>query len=136
MTAVAPFAGGNDRPSAHYPRSRFRATVSCVGTCGALVLDLLHGDRSDFRGDTATTVAIGRLIGCRDRTPSWNNDPVPKLFLSIVLDVGFSRLFRVLSRMNGVARRRVRMMSSFLMLTAVMMLGRFAVVPCSMAMMF
>jgi hypothetical protein len=38
--------------------------------------------------------------------------------------------------MNGITGRRVCMMSSLLVLPAAMMLGRFAMMPCSVPIMF
>ena len=52
------------------------------------------------------------------------------------LGVSLPRLFRVLSRLNGMARCRVSMMGRLFVLPTVMMLGRFPVMAACMHVMF
>ena len=52
------------------------------------------------------------------------------------LSVSLSRTFRVISGMDSVSGRRVRMMGRFFMLATVMMLGRFTVMAGGMRVMF
>jgi hypothetical protein len=54
----------------------------------------------------------------------------------VFLGVSFPRFFRVLSRMNGMARRRVSMMGRFFMLPTLVMLGRLTVMAGGIRMMF
>jgi hypothetical protein len=65
---------------------------------------------------------------------------VPKrstgLFPAVFLGVSFPCFLRMLSGMNSMPRRRVRMMGSFFVLPDVVMLGRFTVMAGRIRMMF
>jgi hypothetical protein len=63
-------------------------------------------------------------------------EAVHGLFPAVFLGVSFPRFLRMLSGMNSMPRRRVRMMGSFFVLPAVVMLGRFTVMAGGVRMMF
>jgi hypothetical protein len=58
------------------------------------------------------------------------------LFLAVLLDVSLGGLIGVVPRMSNVPTRRVRMVRCLLMMTGLVMHGRFRVVSSGMAMMF
>src|SRR6516164_11375430 len=58
------------------------------------------------------------------------------LFLAVLLDVRLGGLVGVVPRVNNVPTRRVRMVRCLLVMTGLMMLGRFRVVSGGVAMMF
>jgi hypothetical protein len=58
------------------------------------------------------------------------------LFLAVLLHMGLASFLGVFSRVKRMASSRVGMMCSFLVVSAVVMLGRFAVMVGSVSMMF
>jgi hypothetical protein len=59
-----------------------------------------------------------------------------ELFLAVLLDVSLHCLFSVPSGVNHVAPRRVCVVCCLLMVSSIVMLGGFSVVPCGMREMF
>jgi hypothetical protein len=59
-----------------------------------------------------------------------------KLFLAVLLHMGLAGFLGVVSRVKRMASSRVGMMCGFLVVSAIMMLGRFSVMVGSVSMMF
>jgi hypothetical protein len=84
-------------------------------------------------------------VGSTEKAATWRpfkfEDPaeqVPNsaLFLAMLLRMGLAGFLGVVSRVKRVASSRVGMMCGFLVVSAIMMLGRFAVMVGSVCMMF